>query len=131
MVPSWQAQTARDAGREQASRGVIHRGVREGGSTMTGDLAARAVTGGLGRGPRGQLTALWSGTDECSIPRCNGQIDPSRLMCRAHWYMVPKELRDHVWATWRSGQGAFSQEHLDAVRTAVAAVPDVAAGQAG
>jgi len=43
-------------------------------------------------------------------------------MCRSHWYMVPKELRDQVWATWRSGQGAFSSEHREAVRTAVTAV---------
>ena len=93
---------------------------------MTGHVAARAVTGGLGRGPRGQLTTLLSGTGECSIPQCHGQIDPSRLMCRAHWYMVHKELRDQVWATWRSGQGAFSREHQDAVRVAVAAVMRVA-----
>jgi len=98
---------------------------------MTGHLAARAVTGGLGRGPRGQLTTLWSGADECAAPRCHGQIDPSRLMCRTHWYTVPKELRDRVWATWRSGNGAYSKEHQDAVRMAVAAVRDVAGQLAG
>lgn len=98
---------------------------------MTGHLATRAVTGGLGRGPRGQLATLWSGADECPIPRCTGQIDPSRLMCRAHWYTVPKELRDHVWATWRSGQGAFSGEHQEAVRAAVAAVAQVSGKLAG
>jgi len=36
--------------------------------------------------------------------------------------MVPKELRDQVWATWRSGQGALSSEHRAAVRSAVTAV---------
>jgi hypothetical protein len=40
--------------------------------------------------------------------------------------MVQKDLRDRVWATWRSGQGAFSREHQDAVRVAVAAVMRVA-----
>ncbi len=89
---------------------------------MTGQLASRAVTGGVGRGPRGQLTTLSSGADRCSIPRCDVQVDLSRLMCRTHWYMVPKYLRDRVWETWRSGQGAFSGEHRDAVRLAVAAV---------
>ncbi|MGN6796292.1 MAG: hypothetical protein ACTHJW_28220 [Streptosporangiaceae bacterium] len=98
---------------------------------MTGHLAPRAVTGGLGRGPRGQLTTLQSGTDECPIPGCNGQIDPSRLMCREHWYMVPKELRDQVWATWRSGHGAFSMDHQHAVGVAVAAVVEVAGELAG
>jgi hypothetical protein len=98
---------------------------------MTGQLASRAVTGGLGRGPRGQLTTLRSGADHCAVPHCDNQIDPSRLMCRTHWYMVPKNLRDRVWATWRSGQGAFSGEHRDAVRLAVAAVCTVASDLAG
>lgn len=89
---------------------------------MTGQLAARAVTGGRGRGPRGQLATLWSGVDRCAIKRCSCQIDPSRLMCSSHWYMVPKELRDQVWATWRSGQGAFTSQHREAVRRAVIAV---------
>ncbi len=98
---------------------------------MTGQLVSRAVTGGLGRGPRGQLTTLRSGADRCPIPRCDDQIDPSRLMCRRHWYMVPKALRDRVWATWRSGQGAFSREHQDAVRLAVTAVRTAASKLAG
>jgi hypothetical protein len=42
-------------------------------------------------------------------------------MCRRHWYRIPKQLRDQVWATWRSGLGACSREHLDAVRAAIAA----------
>jgi hypothetical protein len=43
-------------------------------------------------------------------------------MCRSHWYTVPKELRDQVWATWRSGQGARSAEHMGAVHRAIVAV---------
>jgi hypothetical protein len=89
---------------------------------MTGQLAVKAVTGGRGRGPRGQLATLSSGVHRCPIPRCGCRIDPSRLMCRLHWYLVPKEVRDQVWATWRSGQDAFSREHKDAVHKAVVAV---------
>jgi hypothetical protein len=89
---------------------------------MTGQLAVKAVTGGRGRGPRGQLATLWSGADWCPIPGCRQQIDPSRLMCRSHWYTVPKELRDQVWATWRSGQGARSADHMGAVHRAIIAV---------
>jgi hypothetical protein len=48
-----------------------------------------------------------------------------------HWYMVPKYLRDRVWETWRSGQGAFSGEHRDAVRLAVAAVHTAGSELAG
>jgi len=96
---------------------------------MTRQQAGRAVTGGHGRGPRGRLATLYSGVRSCPIPGCGRQIDPSRLMCRRHWYTVPKELRDQVWATWRSGQAAFSREHRDAVSRAIAVVR-AAAGQA-
>lgn len=90
-------------------------------SQLTADQT-RAVTGGHGRGPRGRLTTLGSGLTSCPIPGCGKQINPSRLMCRVHWYLVPKQTRDRVWATWRSGQGAFSTEHRDAVHAAISAV---------
>jgi hypothetical protein len=45
-------------------------------------------------------------------------------MCRAHWYRVPRQLRDEVWATWRSGEGAFSLRHLEAVRAALSALQE-------
>ena len=57
----------------------------------------------------------------CPISGCGEQIDPSRLMCRGHWYLVPKQIRDRVWATWRSGQGASSPEHREAVCLAITA----------
>lgn len=98
---------------------------------MSGQLAGKAVTGGRGRGPRGRLTTLYSGIRRCPIPGCGDQIDPSRLMCRRHWYMVPKEMRDQVWATWRSGQGAYSREHRDAVHGAIASVLVAAAHVSG
>jgi hypothetical protein len=55
----------------------------------------------------------------CPAGGCGELIDPSRLMCRRHWYLVPKQVRDGVWATWRSGEGAFSRDHQDAVRMAI------------
>ncbi len=79
------------------------------------------VSGGPGRGPRRSLVGLTQRTARCSVPACSRPIDPTRLMCRHHWYAVPKEIRDRVWATWRSGQGALSPEHGQAVREAIAA----------
>ncbi|HEX9066889.1 MAG TPA: hypothetical protein VF843_17395 [Streptosporangiaceae bacterium] len=98
---------------------------------MAGQRAERAVTGGRGRGPRGQQTTLSAGICRCPIPDCGEHIDPSRLMCRQHWYMVPKLMRDHVWATWRSGAAAHSSEHQDAVHAAVVAVLAATGQKAG
>jgi len=53
------------------------------------------------------------------VPGCGEQIDQSRLMCRRHWYAVPRPLRDRVWLTWRSGSGALDADHTDAVRLAI------------
>ncbi|MGI9006127.1 MAG: hypothetical protein ACR2FU_07985 [Streptosporangiaceae bacterium] len=98
---------------------------------MAGQRAAKAVTGGRGRGPRGQQTTLSAGVTRCPIAGCGERIDPTRLMCRNHWYMVPKLIRDHVWATWRSGEAAHSSEHQDAVHAAVVAVLAATGPQAG
>jgi hypothetical protein len=87
-------------------------------SQLAEDPTITALPAGVGRGPGGQPKGLPS---RCPIAGCRDQIDPSRLMCRGDWYLVPKQLRDRVWATWRSGQGALSREHQEAVRTAIAA----------
>jgi hypothetical protein len=79
------------------------------------------LTVGHGRGPGGHLNGLPNPNCRCPVPDCGDRIDASRLMCRRHWYRVPKHLRDQVWATWRSGQGTHSREHHDVVRMAIAA----------
>lgn len=88
-------------------------------SKLTGATMIAAVTEGRGRGPGGQQAGLRSQVSRCPIPGCGEQIDPTRLMCRRDWYLVPKGLRDQVWATWRSGQGASAREHQAAVRRAI------------
>jgi hypothetical protein len=57
------------------------------------------LTAGRGRGPGGQLTGLTTHAYRCLIPGCDDLIDPSRLMCRRHWYRVPNRaavLRDLI-----------------------------------
>jgi len=44
------------------------------------------------------------------------------LMCRTHWYMVPKPLRNAVWNAWADGFGAGTPEHSEAILAAVDAV---------
>ena len=90
-------------------------------SEATQSPTVTELTAGRGRGPGGQLTGSPKHDYRCPIPGCGDLIDPSRLMCRRHWYRVPKQLRDQVWATWRSGQGTQSREHHEVVSMAIAA----------
>lgn len=64
---------------------------------------------------------------ECHAVGCNVEVPPAMLMCRRHWYMVPKPLRDRVWATYRSGQEKTkdpSDGYMVAHHLAVAAVAE-------
>jgi len=45
------------------------------------------------------------------------------LMCRGHWFMVPKLLRDAVWDAYYS-PGRGSTEHTEAIRAAISTVND-------
>lgn len=90
-------------------------------SLPAGHRSATELTAGRGRGPGSNLTVLLQFADRCPVSGCGERIDPSRLMCRGHWHGVPRQLRDRVWATWRSGQGSGSDEHEGAVRLAIAA----------
>jgi hypothetical protein len=40
----------------------------------------------------------------CHARNCNAKVPRSMLMCRRHWFMVPKFLRDEVWRTYVHGQ---------------------------
>jgi hypothetical protein len=59
---------------------------------------------------------------ECPAMGCTRAVSLSMLMCRPHWYMVPKPLRDAVWAAWADGQGAGTPAHRAAILAAIGAV---------
>lgn len=40
----------------------------------------------------------------CHATNCTTLVPPEMWGCRKHWYMVPKPIRDRIWATYRSGQ---------------------------
>lgn len=49
------------------------------------------------------------------------------FMCKVHWRMVPRALRDAIWATYRPGQERDktpSDAYLDTARAAQVAVAD-------
>jgi hypothetical protein len=82
--------------------------------------AWQALPSGPGKGPGGALMPLPSGPKSCPVIGCHQRIDPSRLMCRRDWYLLPYALRGRIWATWRSGQAALSPIHQAAVNEAIA-----------
>lgn len=63
---------------------------------------------------------------ECAAAGCAAAVHPSRLMCRAHWFLVPKVLRDRVWDSYRRGQetdpALASAAYMAAYHAAVAHV---------
>ncbi len=85
---------------------------------MTTTTISTPAPAGPGNGP-GQPRP---GTARCRIPGCRGPVGARRLMCRPHWYQVPKQLRDQIWAAWRSGAGVLSPAYRQAVGQGVAAV---------
>ena len=40
----------------------------------------------------------------CHWPGCTKQVPPAMWGCREHWYKLPANLRNHIWATYRPGQ---------------------------
>ena len=64
------------------------------------------------------------GDGTCGRPGCIHSCRENELMCRTHWYLVPRPLRAKVWSAyraWEHGRGdlrtlrAAQQEAIDAV----------------
>lgn len=63
----------------------------------------------------------------CHADGCNVPVPPKMMMCKRHWFMVPKALRDRVWATYVPGQERRKDptpEYMEAQRAAVRAVAE-------
>jgi hypothetical protein len=80
--------------------------------------AAQPAPAGPGNGP---APARVFTRRRCRVRGCRARIGRDRLMCRPHWYQVPKPLRDQVWAAWRSGAGAATSEYRQAAAQAITA----------
>lgn len=58
----------------------------------------------------------------CHATDCTIVVSPQMFMCKRHWYMLPKAMRDEIWRTYRPGQcddWRISHEYAEAARTAV------------
>jgi hypothetical protein len=40
----------------------------------------------------------------CHWPGCKRQVPPAMWGCKEHWFRLPKDLRDKIWASYRPGQ---------------------------
>ena len=61
----------------------------------------------------------------CHATGCNVAVPPKMLMCRKHWYMVPRPLRDAIARMYVPGQEITkdpTDEYMVAQRAAVQAV---------
>lgn len=55
----------------------------------------------------------------CHWRGCDRDVPPAMWGCKAHWFRLPKALRDRVWATYRPGQEETktpSREYLAVAR---------------
>lgn len=40
----------------------------------------------------------------CHWPGCSRQVPPAMWGCKAHWFALPRELRNKIWRAYRPGQ---------------------------
>jgi hypothetical protein len=74
----------------------------------------------------GQCSADRGMTHTCHALGCTAEIPPALFMCKAHWYKLPKSMRDAIWATYRAGQEIDKRPKRHYVETARAAIDYVA-----
>ena len=68
-----------------------------------------------------------NGHHTCHALDCPIEVRPEMLMCRRHWFMIPKTLRDRVLETYRNGQCDDMQPSAEWIAAERAAVDAVAA----
>lgn len=40
----------------------------------------------------------------CHATNCKVNVPPEMFMCKRHWFMLPKAMRNEIWRTYRKGQ---------------------------
>jgi hypothetical protein len=62
------------------------------------------------------------GKHTCHARPCNVEIPPKMFMCKRHWFMLPKTMRDAIWANYRPGQEIDKEPSAKYLEVAMAAV---------
>lgn len=55
---------------------------------------------------------------ECPAPGCERRVPSSQFACRAHWYSLPKDIRDAIWAGYN--KMPLGEAHINAMERATA-----------
>lgn len=58
----------------------------------------------------------------CHATGCTKAIPPEMFMCKKHWFMLPKRIRDRIWQTYRPGQcddWQITSEYAEAAKEGV------------
>lgn len=55
------------------------------------------------------------GLHNCPWPGCSQRVPRHLWGCKAHWYRVPRELRNQCTSAWRSGSLGEHMEALEAI----------------
>jgi hypothetical protein len=58
----------------------------------------------------------------CHAMDCDVAVPPRMFMCRRHWYMLPKPMRDAIWAAYVPGQERRKDPTDAYLNAAIAAV---------
>lgn len=56
----------------------------------------------------------------CPGPGCERTVASDKLACYRHWGQVSPAVQNKVYAAWRGGRGAGSDEHTLAMEEAIA-----------
>lgn len=61
----------------------------------------------------------------CHAKDCTKRTPEAMFMCRPHWFMVPKAMRDEIWRLYVPGQEISktpTREYVEAAKKAIDAV---------
>ena len=51
----------------------------------------------------------------CPYPECPASVPQHQFACRAHWYLLPRRLRDDISLSYRRDAAAHAEAMADAV----------------
>jgi len=66
----------------------------------------------------GRKTKTTTHDHTCHWPGCNVQIPPKLWGCKSHWYMLPENLRNKIWKTYRPGQELTKDPSIEYITVA-------------